>query len=135
MNFFHEVQVGEVEDDRLEIDGLREVEEEGAVGRLGVIGWGVEGDGMATLKNTGILSGGLSLTDLQWLSAENYNVESETFTFTKTIIIARAGENMIITNVMCSWTCTNLKTSKLVNQKGFQNIVQRKRPSKVVFWS
>ena len=59
MKSFHDVQVGAVVEDRLDVEVLvREV------GRLWVIWWGEDGEGMARLENTGILSEGLSLTDL-----------------------------------------------------------------------
>ena len=67
MNSFHDVQVGDVEEDRLEVGVV--VGEVGAAGCLGVIGWREEGEGqgMVRLENSGISSEGLSLTDLHWL--------------------------------------------------------------------
>ena len=64
MNSFHDVQVGDVEEDRLEVGVV--VREVGAAGCLGVMRSGEEGEGrgMGRLENSGIVSGGLSLTDL-----------------------------------------------------------------------
>ena len=65
MNSFHEVQVGDVDEDRLEVGVV--VGEVGAAGCLGVIRWGEEGEvrGMVRFENSGIaVSGGLSLTGL-----------------------------------------------------------------------
>ena len=67
MNSFHDVQVGEGEEDRPEVEVV--AGEVGAAGCLGVTGWGEEGEvrGMARLENSGIVSGELSITDLYQL--------------------------------------------------------------------
>ena len=56
MNCFHDFQIGEVEEDRLEVEVV--AGEVGAAGLISVIGWREEGEGR---------TGGLSFSDLHWL--------------------------------------------------------------------